>query len=75
MSCEHCPAEVREGCRRARQALRVCELIERSPAGGSIELEEVLGAYSVGMSYEELQQFDVDSSYYDPDVGPYYWEG
>lgn len=63
---------VREGCARARQAARLCDLLDGAP---SFELGEALRARQAGMSYQELQQYDVDSAYYDPDVGPYYWEG
>lgn len=75
MGCDHCPAEVREGCRRAREASRLCDLIERPLRSSSVELSEAIAARGVGMSYPELEQYDIDSSYYDPDVGPYYWEG
>lgn len=65
-------------CSNARKLSRICELLEGElgvrRARGARELGEELGARAFGMSYAELEQFDTQSSFYDPDVGPYYWE-
>lgn len=66
------------GCRNARALARLCNLLEE-PLGRvrrvqADELEEVVEAAEAGMTYEELEQYDPGSSFYDPDIGPYYWE-
>lgn len=68
--------EVEDACERARDFVRLCDLLQRGHQGELFpeSTAQAAAAAEAGMSYAELEQYNPESDFYDPDIGPYAWE-